>query len=210
MMACRCWLAFLVFRCGVAQKFGFRASQLLSLLVSASFHLPFYMTRTVPNTYALIGVLLSYGLWLRAERVSGMSAGLVALAVLSPFAVIFRCDMLALAVPWTFQLLASREIDFLLSLAVGLLMVAVSAALSASVDGWFWGKFLTNGWRGAAWHDWVWPEARVLLFNTVENKSSEWGTQPWHWYFTNAIPKVSHPTARLLLGHPSDSYLDQM
>lgn len=25
----------------------------------------------------------------------------------------------------------------------------------------------------------------ILLFN----RSSEWGTHPWHWYFTNALPK---------------------
>jgi hypothetical protein len=39
----------------------------------------------------------------------------------------------------------------------------------------------------------LWPEGIVLFFNTVENRSSEWGTYPWHWYFTNAIPKVRYP-----------------
>lgn len=36
----------------------------------------------------------------------------------------------------------------------------------------------------------LWPEGIVLFFNTVENKSAEWGVMPWHWYITNAIPKV--------------------
>ncbi len=36
----------------------------------------------------------------------------------------------------------------------------------------------------------LWPEGVVLFYNTVENKSAEWGVMPWHWYITNAIPKV--------------------
>lgn len=32
----------------------------------------------------------------------------------------------------------------------------------------------------------------MLFFNTAENRSSEWGTQPWHWYLTNALLKSMH------------------
>lgn len=49
------------------------------------------------------------------------------------------------------------------------------------------------------WQEISWPELEVLLFNTYENRSSEWGTSPWHWYFSNALVKILTGQVLLLI-----------
>lgn len=45
------------------------------------------------------------------------------------------------------------------------------------VDSYFWGR-------------WVWPEGEAILFNVLQGHASDWGTSPWHYYFTSSLPRL--------------------
>lgn len=136
----------------------------------------FYASRTLPNTFALCLVFLAYSGWLR-----GRSS--LAIWWLTVCAAIFRFET-AILLGGVFLVEAAshpRRFGRLLLTAVGSAALAVSATVL--VDSHFWGYA-------------VWPEASVFYFNIVQNRSAEWGTLPWSWYFRKALPNA------LLLAYP--------
>lgn len=161
------------------------------LFAIAQFHLPFYCSRTLPNTFALLAATLALSSWLLRKP-------LAAIALLTATTVIFRCDMLILLAPLGLQLLLSGEVGLVEGVRTGALTGAVALALTVAVDSQLWGR-------------WLWPEGTVLFFNTALNKSSEWGVSPWHWYLSSALPRAMHvlllPLATGLCGvkYPSPS-----
>jgi alpha-1,6-mannosyltransferase len=92
---------------------------------------------------------------------------------------VFRCDMILMAVPMLLALLVSRKVSFSQLVLVGVVSSIVSVALTVAVDSYFWNQSKM-----------VWPELEVFYFNAILGKSTEWGTSPFHWYFTSALPRA--------------------
>jgi alpha-1,6-mannosyltransferase len=69
-MACRSvlgtlsWLGCVKLHHGIRTKFNKRTANLTLLLLATQFHLPFYMSRPLPNTFALICTLVANSFWL--------------------------------------------------------------------------------------------------------------------------------------------------
>jgi alpha-1,6-mannosyltransferase len=111
------------------------------------------------------------GFWINNQNLN-------ALALMAFNAVVFRCDMVIFALPLMLDMLIFRNVKFNSLLKAGFISSFVSIFLTAIIDSFFWNQKRL-----------VWPELEVLYFNTILNKSSEWGTSPFHWYFSSAIPR---------------------
>eukprot|EP00056_Hartaetosiga_gracilis_P004996 m.80201 g.80201 ORF g.80201 m.80201 type:complete len:496 (-) comp12007_c0_seq1:1467-2954(-) len=140
-----------------------------ALVCASQFHFIFYISRTLPNTFALPFVTLAFACW--------MSRKYYWMVVMFAIAVpVFRAELVALAGPILLFELLKGSFSFMKMLKWGLPMGLLAIGVSVVVDSLLWGYTL-------------WPEGTVLYFNTVLNKSSQWGTEPFLWYFYSAIPR---------------------
>lgn len=149
------------------------------LVASCQFHLPYYASRTLPNVLALPWVTLAWSEWLRGR-------GCRAVFLLSAAAAVLRCDLVILVAAAGAVLLLTRRIGVGEGILSGTGGVCAAVLLTVPVDTRLWAPV-----HGASdGRPFVWPELLVLKFNAVDNRSAEYGTEPWHWYLTSALPKM--------------------
>ncbi|VDL61322.1 unnamed protein product [Hymenolepis diminuta] len=150
------------------------------LITFTQFHLSFYSTRTLPNTFALITV--TYAL---AFLLKGLDHRFI---VVSGFGIlVFRSELVLFYGPLLlfglyFNLIRIRPA----LIFTGIITTLASLCLTVVIDSFFWQR-------------WVWPEGEVFYFNAIENKSHLWGTMPFYWYFLIALPKALMTTIGLIL-----------
>lgn len=143
--------SFALLKSAAAEAFGNHTATCFALLTASQFHLPFYMSRPLPNSLALVVTTAGLAAWLRGGR-PYRAIGLLTFA-----AVVFRCDAILLAGLVGLHLLATRQVSFLAGMCAGAAAAVTGLALSVGVDSFFWQR-------------WLWPEGEVLWFNTALNK----------------------------------------
>ncbi|RWR86780.1 GPI mannosyltransferase [Cinnamomum micranthum f. kanehirae] len=157
------------FRIQVRRQFGYQVEAFFVILTACQFHLTFYCTRPLPNILSFGLVNLAYAFWLKGNS-------LAALRCLTFTTIVFRCDTVLLLGPVGLCLLLTKSVSLWEALKCCISTALIGAGLSLLVDTVMWQRI-------------VWPELEVLWFNSVLNRSSEWGTHPFHWYFTSALPR---------------------
>ncbi|KAK3745560.1 hypothetical protein RRG08_040235 [Elysia crispata] len=171
-------ISFIVFCRAVESGFGGNVKKWLILMSITQFHFMFYMSRPLPNVLALSIVLLALSSWLHQKHrtfiwLSGASI------------IIFRFDVVMFLGLIALKELAIGRVGLFRFVSTTIIAGICLLGLTVFVDSFFWKR-------------WLWPEGEVMWFNTVLNKSSEWGTSPFLWYFYSVLPRALGATLVLV------------
>jgi len=145
-------------------------SQIMLVLLITQFHFFFYASRTLGNVFALVLVLNAFAAWFKEKN--GEFIWWSAFAI-----VMFRFELAI----FLGLLLLFRIYDRKISLFDLICHCAASGIcsvlLTVAIDSYFWQRL-------------IWPEGEVMYFNVILNKSSNWGTMPFFWYFYSVLPRA--------------------
>lgn len=169
---------------------------------ASQFHLMFYSSRLLMNTFALVPCTLALALALfdgsalsrrregsmtKDARASNSTDGNLALslAIVATACVCFRAELApAVGVCWLGALFGTRHGLWTCVNATCIAIIAIGAVVY--IDSTFWGTFTI-------------PEVESAFFNVVYGGNVQWGTQPWHYYLTSALPRCVGPIIPLAL-----------
>ena len=101
-----------------------------------------------------------------------------ALVLLTVVGVVFRSEVALLLGIHTIWILLRRRLSLQNIVVSGILGLAIGLGLTVPIDSFFWLRFP------------LWPEFSGFLYNVVEGHSTNWGTSPFYYYFTSALPRL--------------------
>ncbi|CAK9822153.1 Probable Dol-P-Man:Man(7)GlcNAc(2)-PP-Dol alpha-1,6-mannosyltransferase [Anthophora retusa] len=158
-----------LYREALQSVFGLQFTKWFIAITVTQYHFMYYLSRPLPNIMAMPLVLLALYGWLKQSHTIFIWSSAAAI-------IIFRAELAMLLGLFLLYDIANMKLTI-----PRLLRIAVPAGifflmLTIALDSIFWRRLL-------------WPEGEVFYFNTILNKSSEWGTSPFLWYFYSALPR---------------------
>ena len=191
--------ALIRYQYGLSKSFGTDVGRWWVLLLGSQFHVIFYASRTLPNTFAFILSKSLNLLWGHSSLIIPATLAFcetlprkgyekfrhersIYLFVLA--GVIFRSEIAVLLFAQLIDLILRRR--FRTIVINGLLSAILALGIFIPIDSYLWQKP-------------TWPELEGIIFNVFQGKSAEWGTSPFWYYFVVILPKLLLNPVILLL-----------
>jgi alpha-1,6-mannosyltransferase len=186
-------LSLLSFARGMSRAAGKAAATWYVLFQASQFHVIYYASRTLSNMFAFGMTTFALAALLPAP-VDGQTyrrQSRVALYLITIAGIVFRAELALFLATHTIFLFATGRISIQREIIpAGILGLILGLAITIPVDSFFWQE------------PFLWPELAAFKFNVVAGQASAWGTHPWHYYFTNALPRLLLNPLTYLIGIP--------
>jgi hypothetical protein len=180
----------------VRRAYGPVTALFYTFLQLSQFHLPYYASRTLPNTFALLVSIIAHACFLPIPASSARTQQnqyKLGIYLLSFAAVVFRAELALLLGFQSLYLLLSKRMTLRQIIVAVLVSSVIGFVATTSVDSCFWQPYRRNPIFTTPFLTeklgLIWPEFSAFYFNAIQGNASAWGESPWHYYFTSAIPK---------------------
>jgi len=150
----------------------------------SQFHVMYYASRTLPNMFAFALTTLAQRELILAKSVASRTPRSArrrktAIYLLVMAGVIFRSEIAILLFAEVGYTLLRQRVSLIKEIVpTGLTAAAIAILFTVTMDSFFWQRFP------------LWPEWIGFYYNTIQGKSSEWGTSPFHFYFLDSAPRL--------------------
>ncbi|KAL2820231.1 Alg9-like mannosyltransferase family-domain-containing protein [Aspergillus cavernicola] len=183
----------LSFATGLRRTAGRTAAVWYLLFQASQFHVIYYASRTLSNMFAF-GMTTFALATLLPEPVNSVTyrkRSRLALYLLTIAGIVFRAELALFLATHTLFLFATGRVSIQREiLPAGILGLILGLSITVPVDSFFWQQMP------------LWPELAAFKFNVLAGQASAWGTHPWHYYFSNAMPRLLLNPLTYLIGIP--------
>ena len=169
-IGCSSFFGMCQYAAALQKMFGPKVKLYFVVITLTQFHYLFYITRPLPNTLAHIFAFPAMAAWLRNDISKFIWFSAIAI-------VIFRIELCILL-----------GTCLIISILKG--YASIKQILKEAIPAGIFALLATIVIDSLMWKRWLWPEGDVAWFNIILNKSGEYGTSPFLWYFTSVLPRV--------------------